>query len=70
MEPTLRLTTSQLLTWVRSELRLEQTQQWVDNIAMLRLPEQAYRRLQQFMDRNDQGLLAKQERGFGGVDGA
>jgi len=36
-------------------------QQWVENIAMLRLPDQANRHLQQLMDRNNEGLLTEQE---------
>lgn len=41
---------------------IDAPQQWVENIAMLRLPEQADRRLQQLMDRNNEGLLTEQER--------
>ena len=37
-------------------------QQWVENIALLRLPEQADRRLQELMDRNNEGQLTEQER--------
>lgn len=36
--------------------------QWVENVATLRLPEQADRHLQQLMDRNNEGLLTDQER--------
>ncbi len=43
-------------------LTIDAPQQWVENIAMLRLPEQADRRLQQLMDRNNEGLLTEQER--------
>lgn len=41
---------------------IDAPQQWVENIAMLRLPEQADRRLQRLMDRNNEGLLTEQER--------
>ncbi|MCE3018231.1 MAG: hypothetical protein ACK56W_00945 [Pirellula sp.] len=41
---------------------IDAPQQWVENISMLRLPEQADRRLQQLMDRNNEGLLTEQER--------
>ena len=41
---------------------IDAPQQWVKNIAMLRLPDQADRRLQQLMDRNNEGLLTEQER--------
>jgi hypothetical protein len=41
---------------------IDAPQQWVENIAMLRLPEQADRRLQQLMDRNNEGQLTEQER--------
>ena len=41
---------------------IDAPQQWVENIAMLCLPEQADRRLQQLMDRNNEGLLTEQER--------
>jgi hypothetical protein len=40
---------------------IDAPQQWVENIAMLRLPEQADRLLQQLMDRNNEGLLTEQE---------
>lgn len=40
---------------------IDAPQQWVENIAMLRLPEPADRRLQQLMDRNNEGLLSEQE---------
>ena len=40
---------------------IDAPQQWVENIAMLRLPEQADRRLQQLMDRNNEGQLTEQE---------
>ena len=40
---------------------IDAPQQWVENIAMLRLPEQTDRRLQQLMDRNNEGLLTEQE---------
>jgi len=36
--------------------------QWVESITMLRLPEQADRRLQDLMDRNNEGQLTDQER--------
>ncbi len=36
--------------------------QWVENVATLRLPEQADRHLQQLMDRNNEGLLTEHER--------
>ncbi len=36
--------------------------QWVENVATLRLPEQADRHLQQLMDRNNEGLLTDLER--------
>lgn len=36
--------------------------QWVESITMLRLPEQADRRLQDLMDRNNEGRLSQQER--------
>ncbi len=36
--------------------------QWVESITMLRLPEQADRRLQNLMDRNNEGQLSEQER--------
>jgi hypothetical protein len=35
---------------------------WVENVAILRLPERADQHLQQFMDRNNEGLLTDQER--------
>jgi hypothetical protein len=41
---------------------IDAPQQWVENIAMLRLPEQADRRLQQLMDRNNEGQLTEQEK--------
>lgn len=41
---------------------IDAPQQWVANIAMLRLPEQADRRLQQLMDRNNEGQLTEQEK--------
>ncbi len=41
---------------------IDAPQQWVENIAMLRLPEQTDRRLQQLMDRNNEGQLTEQER--------
>ena len=36
--------------------------QWVEDVATLRLPEQADRHLQQLMARNNEGLLTHQER--------
>ncbi len=36
--------------------------QWVESITMLRLPEQADQRLQELMDRNNEGRLTQQER--------
>ena len=36
--------------------------QWVESITMLRLPEQADQRLQDLMDRNNEGQLSDQER--------
>ena len=36
--------------------------QWVESITMLRLPEQADQRLQDLMDRNNEGQLSEQER--------
>lgn len=36
--------------------------QWVENVATLRLPEQADRHLQELMERNNEGLLTDQER--------
>ena len=36
--------------------------QWVESITMLRLPEQADRRLQELMDGNNEGKLTAQER--------
>ena len=36
--------------------------QWVESITMLRLPEQADQRLQDLMDRNNEGQLSQQER--------
>jgi hypothetical protein len=36
--------------------------QWVESITMLRLPEHADRRLQELMDRNNEGLLTEQEK--------
>jgi len=35
---------------------------WVENVATLRLPEQADRHLQQLMDRNNDGCLTEPER--------
>lgn len=35
---------------------------WVESITMLRLPEQADQRLQDLMDRNNEGKLSDQER--------
>lgn len=35
---------------------------WVESIAMLRLPEHTDRRLQELMDRNNEGQLSDQER--------
>ena len=35
--------------------------QWVESITMLRLPEQADQRLQDLMDRNNEGQLSQQE---------
>jgi len=35
--------------------------QWVESITMLRLPEQADRRLQDLMGRNNEGQLSDQE---------
>jgi hypothetical protein len=40
---------------------IDAPQQWVENIAMLRLPEHADRRLQELMDRNNEGQLTEQE---------
>ena len=37
--------------------------EWVESITMLRLPEHADRRLQDLMDRNNEGALTDQERG-------
>ena len=37
--------------------------EWVESITMLRLPEHADRRLQDLMDRNNEGTLTDQERG-------
>ena len=36
--------------------------QWVESITLLRLPEHADKRLQELMDRNNDGLLSEQER--------
>tara|TARA_R110002049_G_scaffold4601_5_gene32827 strand:+ start:1142491 stop:1142715 length:225 start_codon:yes stop_codon:yes gene_type:complete len=36
--------------------------QWVESTTMLRLPEQADQRLQNLMDRNNEGQLTDQER--------
>jgi hypothetical protein len=36
--------------------------QWVESITMLRLPEQADQRLQDLMDRNNEGQLSDSER--------
>ena len=36
--------------------------QWVESITMLRLPEHADQRLQDLMDRNNEGQLSDQER--------
>ncbi len=36
--------------------------QWVERITMLRLPEQADQRLQDLMDRNNEGKLSDDER--------
>jgi len=36
--------------------------QWVESISMLRLPEQADRRLQELMDANTEGKLTRQEK--------
>ena len=36
--------------------------EWVESITMLRLPEHADRRLQDLMDRNNEGQLTEQER--------
>ena len=36
--------------------------QWVESITMLRLPEHADRRLQELMDRNNEGQLTESER--------
>jgi hypothetical protein len=36
--------------------------QWVESIALLRLPEQADQRLQELMDRNNEGELSDSER--------
>ncbi len=36
--------------------------QWVESITLLRLPEHADKRLQELMDRNNEGLLSEQER--------
>jgi len=50
------------------DVSIDAPQQWVENIAMLRLPDQADRPLQQLMDRNNEGLLTEQKKGrFGGV---
>ncbi len=35
---------------------------WVESITMLRLPQHADRRLQELMDRNNEGRLSDQER--------
>ncbi len=35
--------------------------EWVESITMLRLPEHADRRLQELMDRNNEGQLSDQE---------
>ena len=35
---------------------------WVESITMLRLPPRADRRLQELMDRNNEGQLSDQER--------
>lgn len=35
--------------------------EWVESITMLRLPEHADRRLQELMDRNNEGRLSDQE---------
>ena len=36
--------------------------QWVESITMLRLPDSADNRLQNLMDRNNEGTLTEQER--------
>ncbi|WP_164100995.1 hypothetical protein [Candidatus Laterigemmans baculatus] len=36
--------------------------EWVESITMLRLPEHADKRLQELMDRNNEGQLSDQER--------
>ena len=36
--------------------------EWVESITMLRLPEHADKRLQELMDRNNEGQLTDQER--------
>lgn len=36
--------------------------EWVESITMLRLPEHADKRLQELMDRNNEGRLNEQER--------
>jgi hypothetical protein len=41
---------------------IDAPRQWVENIAILRLPEQADRHLQNLMDRNNEGVLTDQER--------
>ncbi|TWU58518.1 hypothetical protein Poly51_12970 [Rubripirellula tenax] len=44
------------------DTRVDAPLQWVESITMLRLPEQADQRLQNLMDRNNEGQLTDQER--------
>ncbi|MDZ7620454.1 MAG: hypothetical protein U1E05_25915 [Patescibacteria group bacterium] len=41
---------------------IEAPQRWVETVGDLRLPPRADRRLQELMDRNNEGLLAEVER--------
>lgn len=36
--------------------------EWVESVSQLRLPERTDRRMQELMDRNNEGMLAENER--------
>jgi hypothetical protein len=48
--------------WSTLDTTVDAPLQWVESITMLRLPEQADQRLQNLMDRNNEGQLTDQER--------
>ncbi len=46
----------------RNECDCRRPWEWIESITMLRLPEHADKRLQELMDRNNEGQLADEER--------